>query len=91
VISGIDLTVATKSPRKIGNHTTKNQIVGSGTSMKTTQKIIKNLKNKVAEKKAQVMNQYTMYIYTLAITQVLEDKLGDEPRYIDIDNLPYVG
>lgn len=59
--------------------------------MKTTQKVIDNLKNKIAQRKTQVSDLYSEYYYKFAIKKTVEEILGPESEYIDVRNLPYVG
>jgi len=59
--------------------------------MKTTQKVIDNLKNKIADGKAQVNDMYNQYVYKSAISESVDTLLGKEPKYFDTNNLPYVG
>ena len=57
----------------------------------TNQKVIKNLQNKIAERKDQVKNRYAEFIYNSAIQEVVQDKIGEEQTYIDVNYLPVVG
>lgn len=59
--------------------------------MKTTQKVIDNLKSKIATRKTQVNDLYSEYIYKMAIKQTVVEMLGEEKEYLDTKNLPYVG
>jgi hypothetical protein len=59
--------------------------------MKTTQKVIDNLKNKIADGKLEVNTLYNKYIYKSAISETVDMMVGPKPNYFDINNLPYVG
>jgi hypothetical protein len=59
--------------------------------MKTTRKIIDNLKNKIEERKTHVRDLYTEYNYKYAIMTAINEKYGEEPNYLNVNNLPYVG
>lgn len=59
--------------------------------MKTTKTVIENLKRKIDERKSQIGNMYNEYHYRYAIKQTVDEKVGVEPTYLDIKNLPDVG
>lgn len=59
--------------------------------MKTTQKVIDNLKSKIADRKLQMNDLYSEYIYKSAINSTVNEMIGPEPEYLDTRNLPYVG
>lgn len=59
--------------------------------MKTTQKVIDNLKSKIADRKLQMNDLYSEYIYKSAIKSTVNEMIGPEPEYLDTRNLPYVG
>lgn len=59
--------------------------------MKTTQKVIDNLKSKIANRKTQMNDSYSEYIYKMTIKQTVAEILGEEKEYLDTKNLPYVG
>ena len=55
---------------------------------KTTQTVINNLKEKIAERKLQLTDLYTQYYYKAAIKQTVDEKIGVEPnrdllRYVE--------
>lgn len=59
--------------------------------MKTTQKVIDNLKNKIAERKTQVSDLYSEYYYKIAINKTVDEIVGPKQEYLNVNNLPYVG
>lgn len=59
--------------------------------MKTTQKVINNLKNRIADNKTQINVMYNKYAYKSVISETVDLILGKEPKYFDTNNLPYVG
>ena len=52
--------------------------------MKSTETVINNLKQKIAEKKLQYSDLYTQYTYKMAIKQTIDELYGKEPEYLDI-------
>jgi len=55
---------------------------------KTTQTVINNLKDKIAERKLQLTDLYAQYYYKAAIKQAVDEKIGVEPdrsllRYVE--------
>jgi hypothetical protein len=59
--------------------------------MKTTRRVIDNLKSKIEDRKLQVNSLYASYIYKSAIEITVSERIGDETEYLDIKNLPYLG
>jgi hypothetical protein len=59
--------------------------------MKTTQKVIDNLKSKIVDRKLQMNDSYSEYIYKSAIKSTVNEMIGLEPEYLDTKNLPHVG
>jgi len=55
--------------------------------MKTTEKVIDNLKSKIAEKKMQYSDLYSQYTYNMAIKQTIDEVYGKETEYLDIRNI----
>lgn len=52
--------------------------------MKSTETVINNLKQKIAEKKLQYSDLYTQYTYKMAIKQTIDELYGKEPEYLDV-------
>jgi len=52
--------------------------------MKSTETVINNLKQKIAEKKLQYSDLYTQYIYKMVIKQTIDELYGKEPEYLDL-------
>ena len=50
--------------------------------MKSTETVINNLKQKIAEKKLQYSDLYTQYTYKMAIKQTVDEIYGKEPEYL---------
>lgn len=59
----------------------------SGRFMKTTEKVIENLKTKIAEKKMQYSDLYSQYTYKMAIKQTIDEVYGKEPEYLDVRHI----
>jgi len=59
----------------------------NGKCMKTTEKVIDNLKSKIAEKKMQYSDLYSQYTYNMAIKQTIDEVYGKETEYLDIRNI----
>jgi transcriptional accessory protein Tex/SPT6 len=55
--------------------------------MKTTEKVIDNLKKQIAEKKMQYSDLYTQYAYKKAIKQTIDEVYGKEPEYLDVRHI----
>jgi len=92
VTSGIVLTEIRliKSPRRSG--TTKTTLVNELSGiMKSTETVINNLKQKIAEKKLQYSDLYTQYTYKMAIKQTVDEIYGKEPEYLDLRGIGLSG
>ena len=89
--SGIVSTeVRIKSPRRSG--TTKTTLVNELSGiMKSTETVINNLKQKIAEKKLQYSDLYTQYTYKMAIKQTVDEIYGKEPEYLDLRGIGLSG
>jgi hypothetical protein len=90
VTSGIVSTeVRIRSPRRSGTtKTTLNELSGI---MKSTETVINNLKQKIAEKKLQYSDLYTQYTYKMAIKQTIDELYGKEPEYLDLRGIGLSG
>jgi transcriptional accessory protein Tex/SPT6 len=91
VTSGIVLTEIRliKSPRRSG--TTKTTLNALSGIMKSTETVINNLKQKIAEKKLQYSDLYTQYTYKMAIKQTIDELYGKEPEYLDLRGIGLSG
>ncbi len=59
--------------------------------MKSTETVINNLKQKIAEKKLQYSDLYTQYTYKMAIKQTIDELYGKEPEYLDLRGIGLSG
>lgn len=63
----------------------------NGQIMMSHQKVIDNLKSKVSNMRQTYENSYTQYInklmYNKAIQQIVDEKLGSEQNYLDINGI----
>jgi uncharacterized membrane protein len=85
----IGATNQTKRLTRSGNLQTESLLVTTqNMKTKTTQTVINNLKEKIAERKLQLTDLYTQYYYKAAIKQTVDEKIGVEPnrdllRYVE--------